>query len=222
VIRVNKIRILLADDHTILRAGLRALLNAEPDMEVVGEAVDGEEAIDKAQELRPDVILMDVAMPRTNGLEATRRLKSMGLNSEVLILTMYAEEEYLFQALQAGASGYLLKKAADTELIDAIRTLHQGLAFLYPSATKMLIQDYLERVKSGEEKESYDGLSQREREVLQLIAEGYTSQEVADRLFLSPKTVETYRSRIADKLRIRHRAELVRYALRKGLLRSEQ
>lgn len=219
---MNKIRILLADDHTILRAGLRALLNAEPDMEVVGEAVDGEEAIGKAQELHPDVILMDVAMPGTNGLEATRRLKSMGLKSEILILTMYAEEEYLFQALQAGASGYLLKKAADTELIDAIRTMHKGLAFLYPSATKMLIQDYLERVKSGEEKESYDGLSQREREVLQLIAKGYTSQEVAKRLFLSPKTVETYRSRIADKLGIRHRAELVKYALRKGLLRSEQ
>lgn len=219
---MNKISVLLADDHTILRAGLRALLNSEPDMEVVGEAANGEEAIKKAQELNPDVILMDVAMPGTNGLEATRFLKLMGIKSEILILTMYAEEDYLFQALQAGASGYLLKKAADTELIDAIRTVHRGLAFLNPSATKMLIQDYLERVDSGEERESYDGLSLREREVLQLIAKGYTSQEAAGKLFLSPKTVETYRARIADKLGIHHRAELIKYALRKGLLKPDQ
>ncbi|MCL5986887.1 MAG: response regulator transcription factor [Actinobacteria bacterium] len=218
---MSKIRVLLADDHTILRAGLKALLKAEQDIEVVGEAVDGQETIDKALELHPDIILMDIAMPGVNGLEATRHLKSAGLKSEILILTMYTEEEYLFQAIQAGASGYLLKKAADIDLINAIRTVYKGLAFLYPSATKMLVQDYLERVESGEEKDSYDGLSQREREVLQLIAEGYTSQEAAEKLFLSPKTVETYRSRIADKLGIRQRTELVKYALRKGLLKLE-
>ncbi|MCL5256426.1 MAG: response regulator transcription factor [Chloroflexi bacterium] len=213
-----KIRLLLADDHAILRAGLRALLNAEPDLEVVGEASDGPEAVARAQELKPDVALVDISMPLLSGLEATRQIRKRCPETKVLILTMHGDEEYLFQALHAGASGYILKRLADAQLIDAIREVCAGSAFLYPSVAAALAQDYLQRVSRGEESASYDGLTDREREVLTLIAEGHTNQEIADILVVSVKTVETHRSHIMDKLGFRTRAELVRYALRKGLL----
>jgi two-component system, NarL family, response regulator NreC len=211
-----KIRILLVDDHAVLRAGLRALLNAESDMEVVGEAANGREAVDRAEALRPDVIVMDLSMPVMGGLDATRQINEKGLQTRVLVLTVHAEQQYLLPVLQAGGAGYVLKQAADTELIQAIRTVHRGEAFLYPNAAGMLLQDYRRRVSATQDQ--YDGLSEREREVLKYTAEGFSSQEIADRLIISAKTVDTYRQRIMDKLDIHHRSELIRYALRKGLL----
>jgi two-component system response regulator NreC len=212
----ERIRIVVADDHAVLRAGLRALLNAEPDMEVVGEAANGREAVERAEELRPDVIVMDLSMPLMGGLDATKQIKEKGLPTRVLVLTVHAEQQYLLPVLQAGGAGYVLKQAADTELIQAIRTVHRGEAFLYPAAANLLIEDYRRRVIRSEDE--FDGLSEREREVLKLTAEGFSSQEIADKLIISAKTVDTYRQRIMDKLDIHHRSELIRYALRKGLL----
>jgi len=212
----EKIRIVVADDHAVLRAGLRALLNAEPDMEVVGEAANGREAVERAEQLRPDVIVMDLSMPLMGGLDATKQIKEKGLPTRVLVLTVHAEQQYLLPVLQAGGAGYVLKQAADTELIQAIRTVHRGEAFLYPAAANLLIEDYRRRVTRGEDE--FDGLSEREREVLKLTAAGFSSQEIADKLIISAKTVDTYRQRIMDKLDIHHRSELIRYALRKGLL----
>jgi len=215
------IRILLVDDHAVVRAGLRYLLDAQPDMTVIGEAGSGEEALRLIEELQPDIVLMDISMPGMGGLEATRRIKRQFPTVKVLILTMHANEEYLFQVLQAGGSGYVLKKAADTELIGAIHVVHRGEAFLYPEVTTLLVQDYLQRVRDGAETGSYEVLTDREREVLRLIAEGYTSQEIADLLVVSLKTVETHRAHIMDKLSLHSRAELVQYALRKGILTPE-
>jgi DNA-binding NarL/FixJ family response regulator len=212
----EKIRIVLVDDHAVLRAGLRALLNHEPDMQVIGEAANGREAVEVAERLRPDVMVMDLSMPVMGGLDATRQITEKGLPTRVLVLTVHAEHQYLLPVLQAGGAGYVLKQAADTELIQAIRTVHRGEAFLYPTAASMLLQDYRRRVSANEDQ--YDGLSEREREVLKYTAEGFSSQEIADRLIISAKTVDTYRQRIMDKLNIHHRSELIRYALRKGLL----
>jgi DNA-binding NarL/FixJ family response regulator len=214
-----RIRVLLADDHAVLRAGLRALLSAEPDMDVVGEAGDGEETVRQAELLRPDVIVLDIAMPGGSGLQAARDIRARGLSSKVLILTMHAEEQYLLPVIEAGGSGYVLKTGADSDLIEAIRVVHRDEVFLYPSAAKMLLGKYLQRVDAGEP--AYDGLTPREREVLRLTAEGYTGQEIADQLVLSPKTVDTYRQRLMEKLNLHHRSELVKYALRKGLLQPD-
>ncbi|MGH2457702.1 MAG: response regulator [Chloroflexota bacterium] len=214
---MGKIRVLLADDHAVLRAGLRALLAGEPDMEVVGEAKDGEDAVAQARERRPDVVVMDIAMPRLNGLEAIQRLRALGLPCKVLVLTMHSEEQYLLQVLRAGGAGYVLKASADTELMEAIRTVYRGEPFLYPSATALLLKDYRGRV-GGDERDHFDDLSDREREVLSLTAAGYTNQEIADKLIISAKTVDTYRSRIMEKLNLHHRSELVTFALRHGLL----
>lgn len=218
----KKIRVLLADDHAVLRAGLRALINAEQDMEVVGEAGDGMEAVERTRELQPDVVVMDIAMPRLNGLEATQRIVQSGMETRVLVLTMHSEEQYLLQVLQSGGAGYVLKRSADTELMEAIRTVHRGEAFLYPSATKLLVDDYLGRVRVGQERDSYDELTEREREVLKLTVEGFSNQEIADKLIISPKTVDTYRARVMEKLNLRHRSELIKYALRRGLLRAQE
>jgi DNA-binding NarL/FixJ family response regulator len=211
------IRILLVDDHPILRAGLRTLIDAQPDMIAVGEASDGIEAIAQAVELKPDVIIMDLAMPNMDGLEAMRRIRDLGLPCKMLALTMHAEAEYLFKVLEDGGSGYVLKQGVDSDLFEAIRTVMAGNVFLYPSATRLLLSRYLEG-NNAQEIDAYDKLSEREREVLKLTAEGYSSQEIADQLYLSPKTVETYRSRLMQKLNLHHRSELVRFALRKGLL----
>jgi two-component system response regulator NreC len=209
----------LADDHAVLRAGLRALLSAEPDMEVVGEAGDGAETVRQAELLRPDVIVLDIAMPGGSGLQAARDIRARGLPSKVLILTMHAEEQYLLPVIEAGGSGYVLKTGADSDLIEAIRVVHRDEVFLYPSAAKMLLGKYLQRADAGEP--AYDGLTPREREVLRLTAEGFTGQEIADQLVLSPKTVDTYRQRLMEKLNLHHRSELVKYALRKGLLQPD-
>lgn len=212
------IRVLLADDHTILRAGLRMMLSVQPDIEIVGEASDGRQAITEAQRLQPDVILMDITMPEVNGIEATFQVKKLLPETRVLVLTMHENEEYLFQTLRAGASGYILKEAADTELITAIRAVSHGRFYLSPSAQSIMVGDYLQRVRSGEEHDSYNALTEREREILKLVAEGYTNNQIAERLTISPKTVDTHRTHVMDKLNLHSRAELVKYAMRRGLL----
>ena len=212
----NKIRIVLADDHTILRSGLKALLNLEPDFEVVGEAANGREAVAAASRLKPDVIVMDISMPEMDGLKAAEEIQRAGLPSRIVMLTVHADEDYLFQTLRIGASGYVLKSSADRELTDAIRMANRGEVFLYPSAVKKLLREYLKG--SGEGHQEHNALTSREREVLKLTAEGYTNNEIAEQLVISPKTVDTYRQRIMEKLNLHHRSELVRYALRTGML----
>jgi two-component system response regulator NreC len=217
---MKKIRVLVADDHTIVREGVRILLEAQSDIEVVGEAADGQEAVARVRELHPDIVLIDIAMPNLNGMEATRAIKRDNPQVQIIALTMYESDEYFFQVLNAGASGYILKKAASADLLAAIRAVYAGEVFLYPSVARRLVSDYLSRVKSGEEKSSYDGLTAREREVLKLIAEGHTNQAIAGKLVISPSTVQTHRTRIMQRLNLHNRAELIQYAIRKGLLDS--
>lgn len=212
------IRIMLADDHAVLRAGLRALLNAEPDMTVIGEASNGEEAVTLARRLQPDVVVMDISMPVKDGLAATAEITATLPDTHVLVLTMHAEEQYLLRVLEAGGSGFVLKRSADTELIEAIRTVQRGEAFLYPSATKLLLKAFQHRDRT--QPPTAGRLTEREEEVLRLTAEGYSNSEIGGQLYLSPKTVDTYRQRIMEKLGLHHRAELVRYALETGLLRA--
>ncbi len=214
----DPIRILLVDDHMVVRVGLKALIDAEPDLRVVGEAGNGVEGVEKTRTLQPDVVVMDISMPEMDGLEATRRIRQENPAAQVLILTVHAQERYLFPVLKAGAAGYVLKSTVDTELLDAIRSVARGDAFLYPSATRMLLEDYLSQRHSGRSADAYDTLSEREREVLKLIALGHTAAQVGDQLALSPKTVETYRGRIMDKLFLSSRVDLVKYALARGLL----
>jgi DNA-binding NarL/FixJ family response regulator len=213
----DTIRILLVDDHNVLRAGLKALLEAEPDFRIVGEAGTGEEGIERAQLLKPDVVVMDLSMPGKGGLEATREIVANGV-SKVLVLTMHAEEEYLLAVLEAGGSGFVKKTSADTDLTTAIRTVAKGEVFLYPSAARLLLQGYRVRGEKPEH-DPLDKLTDRERDVMAMTAEGFSSSEIGKKLFISPKTVDTYRSRIMDKLKLNHRSELVRFALNTGLLR---
>lgn len=215
---MGKIRVLLADDHAIIRAGVRMLLETQPDMEVAGEAEGGVDAVRLARELNPDVVVMDLSMPDMDGFEATRRIKQMAPGMAVLALTMHDSEEYFFEVLKAGAAGYVPKKAAPTDLVAAIRAVHAGGVFLFPTVAKSLVSDYLKRVEAGGERATYDGITDREREVLKLIAEGHTNQEIADRLVISSKTVERHRANIMDKLNLHSRTELVKYAIRKGLI----
>jgi DNA-binding NarL/FixJ family response regulator len=214
----ERIRVLLADDHAILRAGLKALLEAESDIQVVGEAATGEEAVEQARRLRPDVVVMDLSMPGLSGLDAIRRITALDQRINVLVLTVHGEEEFLFPVLDAGGSGYVTKTSADRDLIEAIRAVARGEVFLYPHAQKLLLDRY-RAVETGEESDPARRLSPREREVLTLTAEGYTSAEIGEKLFLSSKTVDTYRARIMQKLGLAHRSDLVRLALRTGLLR---
>lgn len=214
----DRIGILLVDDHAMFRAGLRALIEAEERFEVVGEASSGDEAVDRVRELKPDIVIMDLAMPGSNGLEATRRISALELDTHVLVLTVHAEEEYLVPVVEAGASGYLTKTSADTDLIEAIRVVARGQVFLPPKAATLLLRRYKDT--EGDESAGLNDLSPREQEVLALTAEGYSSREIGQKLFISPKTVDTYRSRIMDKLGLTHRSELVRFALRAGLLKE--
>jgi two-component system response regulator NreC len=215
----DEIKVLLVDDHAVLRAGLTALLDAEDDLHVIGEASNGEDAIELARTLRPDVVIMDLSMPGLGGLEATRRISALELGVKILVLTAHAEEEYLFPVLDAGGSGYVTKTRADDDLISAIREVSRGEVFLYAPATKLLLQRYQERNDESEAGQLQQ-LSQREREVLALTAEGFSSSEIGERLFISPKTVDTYRSRITQKLGLKHRSEVVRFALQTGLLQK--
>lgn len=214
----SRVRVLLADDHAMFREGIRLLLETRGGFEVVGEAATGQEALELALSLRPDVVIMDIGMPGMNGLEATRLIRAESPESRVLILTIHGTDEYFFQALEAGASGYVLKEAASTDLVSAIESVQRGGMFLYPSLARKLVEEYLRRVGSGEERSSYEALTAREREVLQLVAEGCTNQEIADRLGLSVHTVQTHRIHIMNKLGLHNRAQLVSYAVRLGLL----
>lgn len=215
------LRVLLVDDHTLVRAGLRALLGPAPDIEVVGEAEDGLTALAQARALHPDVVLMDLAMPKMGGVEATRRIKEEFPQMQVLALTVHDNEEYLFQMLRAGACGYVLKKARPAELVDAIEAASRGETYLFPSMAKSLVGDYLRRVDAGEESDTYARLTVREREILKLLAEGYTSPEIADLLHLSVKTVSAHRQHIMEKLDLHRPAELIKYAIRKGLVEAD-
>ena len=215
--RLSKIRLLLVDDHQIVRAGLRMLFMAESDIDIVGEVDNAEEAIQAVRELEPDVVLMDIAMPGMSGIEATRCIKEANPDVAVLALTMHEDEQYFFEMLNAGASGYMPKRAAPDDLVSAIRVVSQGNVFLYPSLAKLLVRDYLERSETGAQREA-DVLTPREREVLTLIAEGHTSRQIAEALTISPKTVDRHRENIMRKLNLRGRVELVKYAIKKGLI----
>lgn len=218
--RTAVIRVALADDHGVVRAGLRALLELQADMHVIGEAEDGPSAVALAKAAKPAVLVTDLSMPG-GGLETIREITSLGLATRVLVLTVHAEERYLLPVLEAGGSGYVRKSSAHTDLLEAIRTVARGEVFLDPAATKTLLRGYLGRVRSGDELDLGEVLSDREREVVRLTAEGHTALQAADLLSLSPKTVETYRHRAMQKLGLTNRSELVRYALRAGLLGPE-
>lgn len=212
-----RIRILIADDHTLLRNGICALLEDEQDMTIVGEASDGREAVRLAGQLKPDVVLMDIAMPLLNGLEATRQIKREHPEVNVLVLTMYDHEEYFRQMLEVGASGYIIKRAAATELVSAIRAVYNGEAVLSPAITRLLLEDYLSH-EAHSDRDDPNALSSREREVLQLIAEGKTSREIADILHLSVKTVQSHRTSLMQKLDLHDRGELIKYAIQKKII----
>lgn len=220
---MKKIKVLIADDHAVLRAGLTKLLNAEPDIEVAAEAANGEDALAKTSEFKPDVLLLDITMPGMGGIDVVRSLKEKKMPVSVLILTMHEDEGYLREALKAGVLGYIPKKAADSELISAIRAVSRKEMYIYPSLAKPLVEEAILGGSLHKEKpvDTFDSLSQREREVLRLIAQGYTNQEVAGRLFISIKTVETYKARMMEKLSVTSRAELVRFALHHGLMKAD-
>lgn len=209
----SRIRLLLVDDHQIVRAGLRMLLQTEPDMEIVGEAGSGDEALQAAQTLHPDVIVMDIAMSGMGGIEATRQIKSLCPSAAILALTMYEDEQYFFAMLHAGASGYVPKRAAPDELAQAIRAVSRGEVFLYPTLARVLMREFTQHAQG-----SRPELTPRELEVLALIAEGYTNRQIAERLCISVKTVDRHRENILRKLNLHSRVELVKYALRKGLI----
>lgn len=213
------IRVLLADDHAILRAGLEALLDLEPDIEVVASVADGESAIERVKALSPDVVVMDLDMPGIGGLAATREITAASPSSHVLVLTSQPEAQHLLPVLEAGGSGFVHKSKADEDLIAAIRIVARGEVFLYPNATKLLLHGYRHAEEMGEAN-PIEELSDREREVMTLVAEGYSSAEIGKKLFLSPKTVDTYRARLMQKLGLSHRSDLVRLALRTGMLRA--
>ena len=214
---MSKIRVLVVDDHTIVRDGICALLALAGDIEVVGEAANGSEALKMVRELQPNVVLMDMAMPIMGGLEATRRLRREFPRTRVLVLTQYDDKEYVFPIIQAGASGFISKTAASSELTKGIRSVYQGDSYLSPSAARLLVEDY-QHGSEHTSQDPYQQLTERERDVLKLVAEGYTTQQIADMLVVSPKTVEGHRTNLMAKLDIHNRTELVKYALRKGII----
>jgi DNA-binding NarL/FixJ family response regulator len=211
---MDKIRVLIVDDHAIMRDGIRALLGNHDDIEVIGEASDGGEAVEKAQESMPEVIIMDTAMSGLDGLEATRRIVKRIPRSKVLVLTQHDNKDYILSAMKSGAAGYVPKRALGAELVTAIRAVHRGDSYLYPSAATVVIEGYRNHAKA----EPYDELTPREREVLKLIAEGHTSKEIADMLFISSKTVVGHRAKLMEKLDLHNKAELIKYAIRQGLV----
>ncbi len=215
---MKKIRILLADDHTVMRAGLRALLERQPNLEVVGEAEDGRQSVQLASSHVPDVVVMDIAMPNLNGVEATRRMVSKQPTISVVILSMYSDESYVMRALEAGARAYLLKDSAVTDLIRAIEAVSQGKSFFSPKISRILAEEYVHALKQKGVADSYELLTTREREILQLLAEGKTNKEVATSLNISVYTAETHRGNILQKLNLHSSAELVLYAVRKGII----
>jgi DNA-binding NarL/FixJ family response regulator len=212
----------LADDHAIVRAGLKAVLGAAPDIDVVGEASNGAEAIALAEHLTPDVVVMDLSMAGMDGITATKALAAIPGAPRVLVLTMHAEEDYLVPLIEAGAMGYLVKSVADRELIDALRTVARGELYVRPSAAVVLAKGIRKKEEYSDARTRYDRLAEREREVFGLVAAGYTAPEIGERLDISPKTVDTYKQRINEKLGVQHRADYVRLALKLGLLGDEE
>jgi len=215
-----KIRLLLVDDHAVVRSGLKMLLASETDVEIVGEAASGSEAVSVAGSARPDVVLMDIGLPDMTGIEAARLIKSQFPKMSIVALTIHEDEEYFFKMLEAGASGYVPKRAAPEELLTAIRAASKGEVYLYPSLAKLLVKDYLSQERAEENKPALDGLTSREQEVLSLLAEGAANDRIASSLVISPKTVERHRENIMRKLNLHSRSELVRYAIRKGIIKA--
>ncbi len=214
----KKLRILLGDDHAVLRAGLRVLLNLEEDIEVVGEAADGEEVVEMVEKTLPDLVLLDLTMPKLSGLECLERILERQPTMKILVLTMHDDEEYMKAVIRAGGKGYVLKKAADVELLSAIRTVSRGELYIYPPMAAALLYQMVGPQTSGNKDKKEKGLSEREREVLKYLALGHTNQEIAEFLHISVKTVETYKTRVMEKLDLRKRAELVRYAMENGII----
>lgn len=215
----SKIRVLIADDHTIVRSGVRLLLETETDIEVIGDVNNGRDAIRMTEELLPDVVLMDIAMPEIDGLEATRQIKTKFPETKILVLTMHRTDDYFFEMLNAGAAGYVLKAADPEELIRAVRVIARGEVYLYPSMQSKLLSDYLSRVKNQSQIEQK--LSRREKEILCLIAEGYTSSEIAEKLVISSSTVYTHRNNLLQKLNLSSRHELIQYARQRGIIKEK-
>ena len=213
-----KLRILLGDDHALLRSGLRKILQERVDWEVVGEAGDGREAVRRALELQPDLAILDIGMPRLNGIEATRQIVRRLPDVRVLILSMHADEAYIVRALKAGASGYLLKDSADTELIGGVEAVASGKSYFSPAVSKVMLDDYVRHMAEKGIADRYDSLSEREREIFQLVAEAHSNKEIATLLSLSPSTIETHRAHILQKLDVHNAAELVLYAVRRGVI----
>jgi len=216
---VTKLRILLADDHTVVRQGLRKVLEERPEWEVVAEAGDGREAVRQAEEFEPDVAILDITMPLLNGVEATRQIVRRCPSTRVLVLTMHSDEAYVNQILQAGATGYLLKDSADVDLVQAVSAVSQGKSFFSPAIARMMLDDYVRQLADKGITDRYESLSEREREIFQLIAEGKANKEIAAILSISPSTVETHRARIMEKLDLHSAAEIVLYAVRRGVIR---
>ena len=215
---MSPVRVLLVDDHAVVRAGLRMLLSADPELLIVGEAENGAQGMRMARDLAPDVVLMDISMPDMNGIEATRRIKELCPDVAVLALTMHEDDQYFFEMLAAGASGYIPKRAAPNDLIAAIHAVRSGGVFLFPSVARLLVTDYRQRVERGGSAGAFEILTDREREVLSLIAQGLSNQEIAEKLVISIKTVNRHRENIMAKLNLHSRVELVRYAIEKGLI----
>jgi DNA-binding NarL/FixJ family response regulator len=212
------IRVILADDHTVVRTGLKAVLSAAKDIDVIGEARNGVEAVALTERFTPDVLVMDLSMPEMDGIAAMKLITEKGLKSRVLILTMHAEEDYLVPLMQSGAAGYLVKSAADRDLVDAVRTVARGDLYMRPAAARVLAQNLTKKDPVKADRERFEKLTARERDVLRYVAQGYSAPEIGERLFISAKTVDTYKQRIQEKLSLNHRSEYVQFALRLGLL----
>jgi len=215
---MKKIRVLLADDHTLMRRGLRLVVEQQPDLVVVGEAEDGRQAVALSASLKPDVVVLDIGMPNLNGIEAAKQITDGESGAAVVILSMHADETYILRALKAGASGYLLKDSAESDLVRAIRSVAEGKSFFSPAVSKVMLEDYVKKLQRTGSEDSYDLLTPREREILQLIAEGKSNKEVANLLHLSVYTVETHRANIMEKLKLKSVPELILYAVRKGII----
>ena len=215
---MNSIRVLLADDHKLIRAGLRLVVDQQPDLSVVGEADDGRQAVELAKSLKPNVVVMDIGMPNLNGIEAARQIRVIRPDAAVVMLSMHSDEGYVLRALGAGARAYLLKDSATIDLVQAIHAVVEGKSFFSPAVSKVLLQDYMRKLQRSGAEDSYDLLSPREREVLQLVAEGKSNKEVSSLLNLSVYTVETHRAKIMQKLNLKGVPELILYAVRKGII----